>query len=61
LPATILASRPNFYIKQVWYLSVGSVLFQAVVNLLLLRREFKRKLVFSDPEMTTVTGSPSPA
>jgi hypothetical protein len=31
------------------------------VNLLLLRREFKRKLVFAEPEMTTVTGSPTPA
>src|SRR3954465_15605930 len=44
LPAIILASRPDFHIKQVWYLSVVSILFQAGVNLLLLRREFKKKL-----------------
>jgi putative MATE family efflux protein len=62
LPATILASRPDFHIKQVWYLSVVSILFQAAVNVLLLRREFKRKLVFPDAEdLATVTGSPTPA
>jgi Na+-driven multidrug efflux pump len=61
MPALYLASRPDFYIKQVWYLSVVSILVQAVVNVLLLRREFKRKLVFPDPEMGAVAGSPSPA
>jgi MATE family, multidrug efflux pump len=61
LPAAILASRPDFHIRQVWYLSVVSILFQAGVNLLLLRREFKRKLVFAEPDMTTVTGAPTPA
>jgi putative MATE family efflux protein len=61
LPALILASRPDFHIKQVWYLSVVSILFQAGVNLLLLRREFKKKLVFPDPEMAAVTGAPTPA
>jgi putative MATE family efflux protein len=58
-PAIILASRPGFYIKQVWYLSVVSILFQACVNVLLLRREFRRKLAFD--ELATVTGSPTPA
>ncbi|HEX8898363.1 MAG TPA: MATE family efflux transporter, partial [Chthoniobacterales bacterium] len=59
IPATILASRPDFYIKQVWYLSVVSILCQTGVNLLLLRREFRRKLAFD--ELATVTGSPTPA
>ena len=61
LPASILAARPDFHIRQVWYLSVVSILFQAGVNLLLLRREFRKKLVFPEPEMTTVAGSPTPA
>src|SRR3954470_5508217 len=62
LPALILASRPDFHIKQVWYLSVVSVLVQAGANLLLLRREFRKKLVFPDSEnFTTVTGSATPA
>src|SRR5437899_406542 len=53
LPASILATRPGFQIRQAWYLSVVSILFQACVNVLLLRREFKEKLVFPDPELTT--------
>jgi len=61
LPAALLSLRPGFQIRQAWYLSVVSILFQAVVNVLLLRREFKRKLVFPEPEMTTVAGSPTPA
>jgi Na+-driven multidrug efflux pump len=60
LPASLLALRPGFQIRQAWYLSVVSILFQAGVNVLLLRREFKRKLVFPEPEMTTVAGSPTP-
>ena len=62
LPAVILASRPGFQIRQVWYLSVVSILFQAAANLLLIRREFQKRLVFPDPEnLTTVTGSATPA
>jgi Na+-driven multidrug efflux pump len=48
LPATLLSFRPGFQIKHVWYLSVGSILFQACLNLLLLRRELGRKLCFSE-------------
>jgi len=46
LPATLLSLRPGFQIRHVWYLSVGSIIFQACCNLLLLRRELQRKLVF---------------
>ena len=61
LPALVLSTRPDFHIKQVWYLSVVSILFQAGANLLLLRREFGKRLVFRDADMTTVTGSAAPA
>jgi putative MATE family efflux protein len=62
LPALILASRPDFHIKQVWHLSVVSVLFQAGVNLLLLRREFKKKLSFpASDNLSQVTGAATPA
>src|SRR5204862_6709326 len=45
-----------------WYLAVASVLLQACINLLLLRREFKRKLVFpADDSLAPITGSASPA
>src|SRR4051812_40682487 len=62
IPAVILSMRPDFHIKQAWYLSVVSILIQAAANLLLLRREFRKRLVFPDAEnLTTVTGSPTPA
>jgi putative MATE family efflux protein len=62
IPAVILSTRPDFYIKQAWYLSVVSILIQAAANLLLLRREFRKRLVFPDAEnLTTVAGSPTPA
>ena len=47
LPAALLSLRPGFTIRQVWYLSVATVAIQAVTNLLLLRREFIRKLNFA--------------
>jgi MATE family, multidrug efflux pump len=56
LPATILSHRPGFHIRHVWYLSVASILFQACVNLLLLRREFRRKLTFDE---TGLSGQPA--
>jgi putative MATE family efflux protein len=61
LPAAYLSRLPGFYIRQVWYLSVASILFQAGVNLLLLRREFRRKLVFRDTDHLAPAGSASPA
>ena len=49
LPAAILSYQPGFQIRHVWYLSVASILFQAGANLLLLQREFRRKLIFEEP------------
>jgi putative MATE family efflux protein len=48
LPALLLSRTPGFNIKLVWYLSVGSQVLQACMNLLLLRRELHRKLRFGD-------------
>ena len=50
LPALWLSYQPGFHIKIVWYLSVGSQLLQAGINLVLLRRELQRKLRFDDDE-----------
>jgi putative MATE family efflux protein len=47
-PAVVLSARPDFQIRQVWYFSVGSILVQAIVNFLLLQREFRKKLVFDE-------------
>ena len=58
VPAVIVSRLPGFYLKQLWYLSVVSILLQASVNLLLLRREFKRKLTFPQVvNLSTVAGS----
>lgn len=48
LPALILSYQPGFHIKIVWYLSMGSQLIQAGVNLLLLQRELHKKLRFDN-------------
>ncbi|MFI5088590.1 MAG: hypothetical protein ACHP7P_00855 [Terriglobales bacterium] len=48
-PAAALSLRPGFTIRQVWYLSVATVAIQAVSNLVLLHREFRRKLTFAAP------------
>lgn len=44
IPAVMLARLPGFQLRWLWYLSVGSVTFQMVASLALLRREFGRRL-----------------
>src|SRR5205809_2225533 len=39
VPALLISRTPGFEIKHVWYLSVGSIILQMCVNLLLLRHE----------------------
>jgi len=49
IPAVILSRMAGFDLTWVWYLSVFSVLVQLVVSMLLLRREFNRRLNFPAP------------
>jgi Na+-driven multidrug efflux pump len=44
VPALWLSTRPGFELVHVWYVSLASMFIQAVVSLVLLRREFGRKL-----------------
>lgn len=44
LPAIWMSTQPWFQIRHVWYLSVATVTLQAVVSLLLLRVQFRRRL-----------------
>ena len=44
LPAYLVSRQPGFHLRQVWYLSVASVVVQFLVNMWLLHREFGRKL-----------------
>jgi putative MATE family efflux protein len=46
LPAYLLASRPGFAMRDVWYVSLASVGIQTVLSLWLLHREFDRRLGF---------------
>jgi len=50
LPALLISRTPGFEIRYVWYLSVGSIVLQMCVNLLLLRHELRKKLRFEEPE-----------
>jgi putative MATE family efflux protein len=42
--AVWLSKQPGFHLEQLWYTSVGTVAFQALVSYLLLRREFGKRL-----------------
>lgn len=46
IPAIILSRMPGFQLHWVWYLSVGAVYVQLTLSMLLLRREFGRRLQF---------------
>ncbi len=50
VPALLISRMPGFEIKELWYLSVGSIVFQMCVNLLLLRHELRKRLRFGEPE-----------
>ena len=56
VPAMWLSTRPGFQIRQIWLLSVATVAVQLAVSILLLRREFRLRLVAS-----TATHVTSPA
>jgi putative MATE family efflux protein len=44
VPAIWLSGRPDFRIEYVWYLSIATVTLQAVVSIVLLRLELRRRL-----------------
>ena len=56
VPAIYLSSQPGFQLRQIWLLSVATVALQLVVSLLLVRREFRRRLESTAPDL-----APSPA
>jgi putative MATE family efflux protein len=52
VPAILLSRTAGFQLHWVWYLSVGAVLVQLALSMLLLRREFGRRLTFpSKPKL----------
>ncbi|MGZ3332774.1 MAG: MATE family efflux transporter [Gemmatimonadaceae bacterium] len=52
VPAILLSRTAGFQLHWVWYLSVGAVLVQLALSMLLLRHEFGRRLTFpSKPKL----------
>ena len=47
VPAFLLSRLPGFQLHWIWYLSVVAITVQLVLNLWLLRREFRRRLTFA--------------
>jgi Na+-driven multidrug efflux pump len=46
VPAIMLSRTPAFQLTWIWYISLGAVFIQLALSLLLLRREFGRRLTF---------------
>jgi putative MATE family efflux protein len=58
--AVWLSSKPDFRLDEVWWLSVATVWMQAAVSYVLLRHQFKRRLV-EGPRPAAATAAPAPA
>jgi putative MATE family efflux protein len=47
VPVLLLAGLPGFSLRWIWYISVAAVVVQLVMNLALLRREYRLRLAFA--------------
>jgi len=45
VPAVFLSSMAGFHLTWIWYLGIISVFLQTALNMVLLQREFRLKLV----------------
>jgi Na+-driven multidrug efflux pump len=43
-PSLWWSTQPGFELRHLWYISVGSMCLQALVSIVLVRREFARRL-----------------
>jgi putative MATE family efflux protein len=50
IPAVALSRLPGFQLHTIWYLAVGAVYVQLALSMLLLSREFRRRLGFAVPQ-----------
>src|ERR1043166_2546688 len=50
VPVLLISRMPGFEIREVWYLSVATIILQMCANLLLLRHELRKRLRFDEPE-----------
>jgi putative MATE family efflux protein len=56
IPVYALSYAAEFRLSWIWYLSMTAVLLQALCNVLLLRREFRRRLAFAPPRQEAAAG-----
>jgi MATE family, multidrug efflux pump len=61
VPLLFLARLPGFQLRWIWYLGVTTVTFQMALNLLMLRREFNRRLRFDEPPLRAPASVAAPA
>ena len=59
--AVWVSSRPAFHLDEVWWLSVSTVWLQAAVSYVLLRHQFKRRLVDRPAAAVPPAAAPAPA
>jgi putative MATE family efflux protein len=52
VPAILMSHAAGFSLNWIWYLSVGCVAFHALLNVLLLQVEYRKKLAFAPPATT---------
>jgi Na+-driven multidrug efflux pump len=50
IPALVLAQMPGFQLHTIWYLAVAAVYVQLALSMILLNREFRRRLGFPVPQ-----------
>jgi Na+-driven multidrug efflux pump len=58
IPGFIMSRMPGFELRWLWYLSVAAVTLQALLNLWLLRREFRVRLT---PMTASASATPAPS
>jgi MATE family, multidrug efflux pump len=58
IPAYLMSRVNGFALHWIWYLSVSVVAIHATMNLLLLQREYRRKLTFADPSGVVAASAP---
>ena len=58
IPAIFMARVEGFHLTWIWYLGIGAVLLQTTANLLLLQREFTRKLDAAAPVIASPVAAP---
>ena len=61
VPVLALAQTPGFTLRSIWYISAAAVVVQLVLNLVLLRREFRFRLAFEPIAASSPAGTEAAA